>query len=322
MRLLHVLHLAATFLLVAGTTADAADSRIAVVGRSRITVTGPEIRLGDVADITSSSARDDEQVIGLQRILVMASPRPGRETTISANEILERIAGAGVRLDDLRYTLPRVITAARAGRAITPEEIRAALESAVKASGRDIELRNIAPRDVVQVSPGELTLSATPAHSAVPGRLSFALKAVVNGVNEATFNVDAIAEEWQEVPVAGRPIIRGAVISPEDVVMARLNLAAIPRDAARDGATVVGLSTSGEIGYGEVFRRNKLAVPAAIESGSRVVLAWRSGLLEATAVGVALEPGAVGERIKVRNESSKKVVVGTVLEAGLVGVSQ
>ena len=39
-----------------------------------------------------------------------------------------------------------------------------------------------------------------------------------------------------------------------------------------------------------------------------------------TAVGTALENGGLGQDIRVRNDSSKKIVMGRVIEPGLVMV--
>jgi flagella basal body P-ring formation protein FlgA len=47
---------------------------------------------------------------------------------------------------------------------------------------------------------------------------------------------------------------------------------------------------------------------------------YQSEFFEATASGVALENGGIGQEIKVRNDASKKVVSGQVLEAGIVRV--
>jgi flagella basal body P-ring formation protein FlgA len=61
-------------------------------------------------------------------------------------------------------------------------------------------------------------------------------------------------------------------------------------------------------------------IPPVVKSGSRVTLLFKRGQLEVTASGIALENGIVGSEIKVRNENSKRVVIGRVADEGLVVV--
>ncbi|MEZ4753176.1 MAG: flagellar basal body P-ring formation chaperone FlgA, partial [Bdellovibrionota bacterium] len=115
---------------------------------------------------------------------------------------------------------------------------------------------------------------------------------------------------------------RGAVIGSDDVVMARLNSTAIPNDAAVEIKDIIGLETDQAIGYGEVFRRNKLAIPPVIARGQKVAIQYKSKFLEASAIGIAEESGIEGDEIRVRNRVSEKVVFGTIIAPGLVRVSK
>ena len=100
--------------------------------------------------------------------------------------------------------------------------------------------------------------------------------------------------------------------------MARLSTASIPKGAADQSTAIVGLATNSNIALGEVFQRAKLAIPPVVASGSRVTMIVRTSFLEASASGIALESGIEGQEIKVRNESSKRVVSGKVTANGTV----
>ena len=95
----------------------------------------------------------------------------------------------------------------------------------------------------------------------------------------------------------------------------------IPEDVAVDTRGIIGFEADYSMNDGEVFRVGRLALPPVIEPGHAVTIMYRSGLLEVTAAGTALEAGARGRPIKVKNNASKKLLVGTVLEPGLVGVN-
>jgi len=293
---------------------------IQVIGRTEATVTGATVRLGDIAVISSSDPRDDDAIIGLENIVVDASPTPGRENTLSAQRVLDRMKAGGVDLDTVAYTLPRTIVARRAARTVTEGELLPAIEAALKQSGRDIVVKRLVVPGDVHVAPTDTVAGVTPFTSRTQGRLGFTVGMRAESGESASFNVEAIIDEWMQLPVAKRSLSRGTIVTADDVMLARLNVSGLPGDTAREERGVVGLATSSDISFGEVFRRNKLAIPNAIEANSRVTLVYRSAGFEATASGLALEGGIVGTEVKVRNESSKKIITGTILEPGLVGV--
>ncbi|MDC0357667.1 flagellar basal body P-ring formation chaperone FlgA [Oligoflexia bacterium] len=293
---------------------------IRAVGRKTITVTTNTIRLGDLAHVSSRHIADDDSIIGLQKIYIEQSPIPGKSITISAAQVLDRLKEEGVDLQEIGYAIPRIMTVKRASRIIALEEIRAAIEEALHNSKREITLKSINYNNDVHVAPGNLKLAAQEYHTGQPGQMSFAVTAKAEQGRETKFNVVAIVDEWLKVPVARRPLRKGSVVSDGDVMMARLNLAAMPTDVEHLKVGIIGYETSRDISYGEVFRKNKLVIPPVIDSGARVTLMYQSRLFRATASGIALESGAIGDSIRVKNDGSKKIIVGTIIEPGLVGV--
>ena len=293
---------------------------IHILGRKSITVTKPTVNLGDLAQINSRTVRDDEAVIALQKIEIVTSPAPGKDATISASSVLDRLRESGVDLTQVGYVLPRVMKIERASRTLRKDEIFEAIERYLKKSDREIALRNVNYNNDVQVSPGMAKIEAIPFTSSENGRMRFQMRVGTKGAEEIRFNVQANVDEWIEVPVASRPLGRGEVVRDDDVIRARMNARKLPRDAAHREDGVVGFEMSQSVGYGEVFRRAMLKIPPVVKNGSRVTLQYSSGLLEATATGVALEEGIVNQMIKVRNLRSKKVVSGKVIEPGLVRI--
>lgn len=293
-----------------------------VVGRATNVVTATEIRLGDVAEIIATAATEDEAVIALQKIVLERSPAPGKDVGIPAAKILDRMKAAGVDIDAIGYTLPRVIEVKRASRSITEAEVLQAIEAATSAAGREISVKRVSLGGDIQVGPADTVVAAIPFGARGAGRLGFTITMRDEEGRASSFPVEAVIDEWAEMPVAKRALPRGAVVTEDDVMMARLNLSSLPGDVAREQSGIVGLSIASDIGFGEVFRRNKLAIPAVVQAKSRVTVMYRAPGFEATASGVALENGIVGQEIRVRNESSKKIISGIVVEPGLVRVKQ
>lgn len=322
MRILRALFCAALVLIAIEAQAESArpTRNLKVVGRSSVTVTTPTVRLGDLAEVSSTSLSDDDAVIGLQKIFIENSPAPGRDVTISASSIIEKLTAEGVDLGKVSYVFPRVLTVKRAARLVTKDEVRIAIETALHLAGMDAALKDVRYKEDRFVSPGASSIEAIPLTSSIPGIRPFSVKVAVDGGEQQVFDVNAAVDEWGMLPVARRGVPRGDLIQADDVAMARVNLGAIPVDALHDDGDVVGLSATKDILTGEVFRKDKLAIPPLVVAGAKVTMMYKSGIFEASASGIALESGIRGQEIKIRNDSSKKIIAGVVLEPGLVGV--
>lgn len=296
------------------------EPTIRLRGRKENIVTRSVITVGDIVDVTSSSYRDDDAVIGLKKIRIVSSPNPGEEVTISADRILGRLRDEGVDLKAIGYTLPRVTVVTRASHAISYDEIRAAIEEYLHQSESDVILKAIDYNEPVLVTPGTLSLEVQPYTLRDTNRMGFWITAKGKDDEKKRFPIRATVEEWRQVPVASRPIREGSIIGLNDFHMARMNLKEVPRDTTFSKEQIIGLEASQSIGFGEVFRKTKLNIPPVVASGSTVTIRYRKGAITATASGVALEDGVLNQEIRIRNSASKKVVQGRVIEPGLVGV--
>ncbi len=71
---------------------------------------------------------------------------------------------------------------------------------------------------------------------------------------------------------------------------------------------------------GKLIARNTVSEPMLVQKGSIVQAVFRQGGLVLTASVLALQAGALGEVIQVRNIDSGKTIVGAVLANGTIAV--
>lgn len=319
----HILAWALTvvLLLAVSLPAEASTFPIRIQGRSQATVTTDQVRLGDVASVSAADINDNEAVIALKRMVIATSPAPGAALTLNATRIIDQLKEQGVDFKSVGYRLPRTIRVERAARPVTEAEISAAIEETLRTEGRDAVIRRLHYKPERYVVPGIAALSAGSLGGAQYGRQAFQITVEVAEANfRSKFDVDVELDEWHEIPVARRALNRGSVVTGPDVVKARLKASAIPKDAALGKDGIIGHALSQDLRTGEVFRRSKLSIPPVIKAGDPVTMVYRSSLIEATARGVALADGVVGDEIRVKNSRSNKVILGRIIEAGLVGV--
>lgn len=297
--------------------ADHASAYIKVTGRADTTVTQPVVHLADIAEVQSPRVQDDETVIQLKKIAISKSPKAGEKLTIFGSEVLDKLKDEGVRLDRILYTLPREITVNRAFREVTMAEIERAVVSFIDQAGENVSLKKVDLAQPIKVPASVDSIKAISMDPPQNGQAGIEFKA---GDDDDTvrFQLRALVDEWKLVPVANRPLKKGSMINGDDVQLARINTAMAGRDVLEGISDVVGHAAAQDVGQGEAFRRNSVLVPPVITAGSKVSLIYRSGLLEATATGIALDSGPEGAEIQVRNEDSKRIVRGVVQGEGMV----
>lgn len=123
------------------------------------------------------------------------------------------------------------------------------------------------------------------------------------------------------VVVLARPVARGAPIQAEDIEIVRRDLAGLSHGYAAAGDAVIGRVARQSLAAGQVLQTSQILPPRLIRRGEQVTLRVTTAGFEVSVAGSALADGVLGQRIRVRNERSQKVVEGEVVAAGAVRVS-
>jgi flagella basal body P-ring formation protein FlgA len=123
---------------------------------------------------------------------------------------------------------------------------------------------------------------------------------------------------YQQVPVAAQDIPRGQTLSEQHLTSATINVSTIRQAYAADNQAVLGREAKRNIGKGDVFRSNLLDAPTSVRRGEVVVLESVAGGIKVSSSGTAMADGRLGQKIRVKNDSSARVVTGIVRGPGLV----
>lgn len=128
-------------------------------------------------------------------------------------------------------------------------------------------------------------------------------------------------ERYTEVVVAERRLAHGQVIEPGDLRLERQSTSGLVAGYFTSPAAVIGQQARRAITPGQVLSSIHLAPRQVVERGQLVTLVAGASGLNVRMSGEALEGGAVGERVRVRNRSSKRIVEGVIERSGLVRVA-
>jgi flagella basal body P-ring formation protein FlgA len=152
-----------------------------------------------------------------------------------------------------------------------------------------------------------------------PVQVRIALK--VNGAVEMNLLTVWRVRKFAEVAVAARDISSRSVLSSADARLEKRELTR-PEEAIFSLEEIAGLEIKRSLTQGNIISRSMLTSPQLIRAGDNVTIVSRSGTVVAQAAGQALQGGAAGDLIRVRNLGTGKTIlariedVATVVAAG------
>ena len=135
-----------------------------------------------------------------------------------------------------------------------------------------------------------------------------------------TLYVPVTVSVFKEVVVVSDTLPRGTVLGHAQLKLAKRNLAKLPQGYYVDPGKLAGMKLKRNVRSGLPLTPTMVEAPQVVKRGQQVTLISRGSAIRVSMPGTALENGAVGERIRVKNLSSKRVVEGVVNMSGQIEV--
>jgi flagellar basal body P-ring formation protein FlgA len=297
-------------------------AEITIILRPEAEVRGPDIRLGEVAEIDCVLTELQGRLEGL---VIGKAPLPGRSRRITADYVRLRLRQLDIGEDRMVLGGAERIEVSLPGVAVSEEQIRQIVTGFIKTSGiwGDAE-----------VTVAELTISADrtlpkgratyrvlpPQHmrslATVPLSIVFDVDGRFQKTIRATVRVAALAP----VVVAARPIGRLKPISTDDLWMKKMNLAELPVGVMTDADDIIGKRARRNIDAGDILRPDLIEMPPLVRRGDMVVIVAENEGIKVTATGEVKCDGLRGEQVKVVNLDSNKRLSARVVDKNTVVV--
>ncbi|MCA9231693.1 MAG: flagellar basal body P-ring formation protein FlgA [Planctomycetales bacterium] len=293
--------------------ASAAD----VAVREHATLTGPIVRLGDVADITAGSAAT---LKNLASTPLIPAPAPGTTQFLERSQIRDLLATRGVNIQDLHFGGQPVVEIGKqpkqpeteAGQAtlvLTDLEIEAALHQAIEQylqsqTGHDqwrIELQ-LGKADIREVGQLGAVLDVQGGRDPWTGRQQFRVGSTA--LNEKV-SVNATIAKVQAVVFCRQPIKKGDIIRATDVEV-RQHEGRVPSDTLVSLDQVVGMEARRSISPNSIMQENQVQAPIQVQRGETVKVVARTGGISVRTYVVARQDGAVGDLVQVETLDGKQ----------------
>jgi len=297
-------------------------AEIAIFLRPEAEVRGPDIRLGEIAEIACAETELQRRLEGL---VIGKAPLPGRLRNISADYVslrlrqldigMERMVVGGA--DRIEVSMPEVT--------VSEEQIRQIVTGFVKTSGiwGDAEV-NVAE---ITISADRTLPKGRATYRVLPPRHMRSLATVplsivfdVDGRFQKTIRATARIAALAPVVVAARPIGRLKPITSDDLKMEKMNLAELPAGTMTEADDVIGKRARRNIDAGDILRPDLIEMPPLVKRGDMVVIVAESEGFKVTATGEAKSDGLRGEQVKVVNLDSNKRFSARVVDKKTVRV--
>lgn len=124
-----------------------------------------------------------------------------------------------------------------------------------------------------------------------------------------------------EVLVLTQSLPRGTLLQPSHLRSERHDLSQLSRGYLTDKQAAEHMVLRRALQVGTVLAPSMVEPPRLVERGQRVILLAETDTVTVRVEGEALNHGVLGDRVRVRNLSSRRIVEGVVLSHGVVGVS-
>ncbi len=128
-------------------------------------------------------------------------------------------------------------------------------------------------------------------------------------------------ERYLSVVVLDRPVERQQMIGPADLRLERQAVSSLTSGYFSDLESVIGLRTRRRLAAGQVLIPAHVEQPPLIKRGQEITIYAVKPGLTVQMKGIALEDGRLGQRIRIRNSSSKRIVEGYVESADTVRIA-
>ena len=142
-----------------------------------------------------------------------------------------------------------------------------------------------------------------------------------NGERPWSLYVPVTVKVFKKVAVLKRPVSRNTPLTADDIVFEKTNVNRLNSGYFTELDDIKGKILTQNLAPGTVLTQYLLKSPMAMKQGQLVTLVAKNSAIEVRAEGKALSRGAIGDRIRVKNIKTDRIVEGVILNNQLINVN-
>ncbi len=128
-------------------------------------------------------------------------------------------------------------------------------------------------------------------------------------------------KNFKKVATLKHALTRNTVLTDKDIFLQKMNINRLSSGYFDDISQLKGKILTQSLTKGAVLTKHHVKLAMAIIRGQRVTVIARNSVIEVRMEGTAMSKGAIGDRIKVKNMKTKRIVEGVIINKHLISVN-
>jgi len=182
----------------------------------------------------------------------------------------------------------------------------------------DIQMSQLDPRLRLSQCPLPLTTTLAPG-SQFAGKTTVHLRC--NSRRPWTVYTTATIKLYGNVIQTAGPLTKGHILKKDDLMSVEEDLGRIKYGYFISKEKLIGKQLKRRLPQGRVIKANYVKAQTLVKRGELVTIVAENTGYSVKMTGTAMANGVLGDRIRVKNISSKRIVEGTIKEAGVVSIN-
>jgi flagella basal body P-ring formation protein FlgA len=264
------------------------------------------ITLGDIANVQAENQELSDQ---LKAVTVGSSPLPGKNRTITKEQIITALKRSGF-YDSVELLCPQTINVFRRSTVLSSEAIFEAVSEYILNSqpwqGKVFvePARTLTP-EIIPTGKLEIRVKSTQ-RTIKKGKNYIPVDILVDGKTYRSISIPVVVRLIARVPISSKAILRGEVIDTSNIVWEERDVTSLPEDIVI-GELQSGCIASAPIPQGAVLRQQWLTQPPVVHAGDDIFVVVTNGAIRITEKGSAVQDGQIGSQIKIRLQGAREV---------------
>jgi flagellar basal body P-ring formation protein FlgA len=150
------------------------------------------------------------------------------------------------------------------------------------------------------------------------GRTSIGVRC--NAEKKWSIFISVVIKVYENVIVLSRPIQRGDKITRQHLAIEKRDVSRLRGDFITQAEQVESKQAARQMSAGVILGLRSFIEPILIKRNDKVIITSTQPAFAIRMNGVAMMDGTKGQRIRVKNENSGRIVSAMVIEAGVVAV--
>jgi flagella basal body P-ring formation protein FlgA len=259
-------------------------------------------------------------------IRLAPAPAPGQSMSFSRQQIIALAKDAAPELNTTNWSGPDLVRISRRVRQLCEAEVaemlRAALQRDYVGGRGTLEIHFTRPwlEATVPEEPLSIQLTDLPPAGVLPNLVAgFELWCGKERIG--SWQAPLQARVWRDVPVAHSPILRGQLLHEADITLERRDMLSQHEACIEFPVTDKFLEASGSIQVGMPVSSRMTRARPVMRRGQMVEAVFQDGSMTISLKVEALEDGALGQTVRVRNPKTRRELYGKIQTEDLISIA-